>query len=256
MVMKRPEPAQQVELPLAEPRDIHEAAGGAQHREQTQQQHLVEWISHLAELTRVRQRLEMIWKSVASLVTPKSPATPPIVSSAMRIRGSQQNSAPHPVVTEDAGSSSPSWSPSVARRPGRPPASSMGRANPRILKRADAISSMPKCAGFATLIDRALIYRDDRYLAGGMRVGAYPQGVFISRNLTSDPNTGLGRWSDAEVASAIRDGRSKDGRELNLWGMPWAFFHNLAPDDAQAIARYLKTLPAAHNPNQSGRSRF
>ena len=103
------------------------------------------------------------------------------------------------------------------------------------------------CGLCHTEIDRALIYRDDRYLAGGMRVGAYPQGVFISRNLTSDPNTGLGRWSDAEVASAIRDGRSKDGRELNLWGMPWAFFHNLTPDDAQAIARYLKTLPAAHN---------
>ena len=103
------------------------------------------------------------------------------------------------------------------------------------------------CGLCHTEIDRALIYRDDRYLAGGMRVGTYPQGVFISRNLTSDPNTGLGRWSDAEVASAIRDGRSKDGRELNLWGMPWAFFHNLTPDDAQAIARYLKTLPAAHN---------
>lgn len=103
------------------------------------------------------------------------------------------------------------------------------------------------CGLCHTEIDRALIYRDDRYLAGGMRVGAYPQGVFISRNLTSDPNTGLGRWSDAEVASAIRDGRSKDGRELNLWGMPWAFFHNLTPDGAQAIARYLKTLPASHN---------
>ena len=98
------------------------------------------------------------------------------------------------------------------------------------------------CGLCHTEIDRALIYRDDRYLAGGMRVGAYPQGVFISRNLTSDPNTGLGRWSDAEVASAIRDGRSKDGRELNLWGMPWAFFHNLTPDGAQAIARYLKTF--------------
>ncbi len=80
-----------------------------------------------------------------------------------------------------------------------------------------------------------------------MRVGAYPQGVFISRNLTSDPDTGLGRWSEAEIAAAIRDGRSKDGRVLNIWGMPWAFFHNLTPDDAQAIARYLKTLPAVHN---------
>ncbi len=43
-----------------------------------------------------------------------------------------------------------------------------------------------------------MIYRDDRYLAGGMRVGAYPQGTFITRNLTSDPDTGLGRWSEAE----------------------------------------------------------
>ena len=76
---------------------------------------------------------------------------------------------------------------------------------------------------------------------------AYPQGVFISRNLTSDPDTGLGRWSDAEVAAAIRDGRSKDGRALNVWAMPWAFFHNLTPDDARAIARYLKTLPAVRN---------
>ena len=49
------------------------------------------------------------------------------------------------------------------------------------------------CGLCHTEIDRALIYRDDHYLAGGMRVGAYPQGVFISRNLTSDPDTGLGR---------------------------------------------------------------
>ena len=103
------------------------------------------------------------------------------------------------------------------------------------------------CGLCHTEIDRTLVYRDDHYLAGGMRVGAYPQGVFISRNLTSDPDTGLGRWSEAEVAAAIRDGRSKDGRVLNLWGMPWPFFHNLTRDDAQAIARYLKTLPAVRN---------
>ena len=104
------------------------------------------------------------------------------------------------------------------------------------------------CGLCHTEIDRALIYRaDDRYLAGGMRVGAYPQGVFIARNLTSDLNTGLGRWSEAEIAAAIRDGRSRDGRVLNFWGMPWIYFHNLTPEDADAIARCLKTLPAVHN---------
>ena len=71
--------------------------------------------------------------------------------------------------------------------------------------------------------------------------------MFIARNLTSDLNTGLGRWSEAEIAAAIRDGRSRDGRVLNFWGMPWIYFHNLTPEDADAIARCLKTLPAVHN---------
>jgi mono/diheme cytochrome c family protein len=103
------------------------------------------------------------------------------------------------------------------------------------------------CGLCHTEVDRTLIYRDDRYLAGGMRVGAYPQGTFISRNLTSDAETGLGGWTEAEVAAAIRDGIGKGGRQLNFWGMPWPWLHNMAPMDAIAIARYLKTLPPVHN---------
>ncbi len=78
-------------------------------------------------------------------------------------------------------------------------------------------------------VDPGGIYREDRYLAGGMRVGALPQGVFVSRNLTSDPDTGL------------------DGRTLNLWGMPWMYLYRLSVPDAEAIAAYLKTLSPVHN---------
>src|SRR5262249_9787821 len=61
------------------------------------------------------------------------------------------------------------------------------------------------CGLCHTPIDPAGIYRgDDFYLGGGMRVGAYPQGVFVSRNLTSDAATGLGQWSEGEIATAIR----------------------------------------------------
>lgn len=91
------------------------------------------------------------------------------------------------------------------------------------------------------------IYREDHYLAGGMRVGAYPQGIFISRNLTPDVETGLGAWSPQQIADAIRLGRAKDGRTLNFWGMPWMYLHALGGEDALAIARYLKTLPAVRN---------
>jgi len=103
------------------------------------------------------------------------------------------------------------------------------------------------CGLCHTELDPAMIYRDDRYLAGGMRVGAYPAGTFITRNLTSDVATGLGGWTEAEIAAAIRDGRAKGGRILNFWGMPWPWLHHLTADDAVAIARYLKTLPAVRN---------
>jgi mono/diheme cytochrome c family protein len=102
------------------------------------------------------------------------------------------------------------------------------------------------CGLCHTMISHGGIYRDDRYLAGGMAVGAYPHATIVSRNLTSDPQTGLGRWTDEEIVSAIRNGRSS-GRVLTIMDMPWVFFHALSDDDATAIARYLKTLPAVHN---------
>ena len=103
------------------------------------------------------------------------------------------------------------------------------------------------CGLCHTMINRTGIYRgDDAYLAGGMRVEAYPHGVFVTRNLTSDPETGLGRWTEAGIAMALRTGRAPD-RVLNLWGMPWMYLHQLTDDDARAVARYLKTLPPVRN---------
>jgi mono/diheme cytochrome c family protein len=104
-----------------------------------------------------------------------------------------------------------------------------------------------RCGLCHTPINRTGISRgDDWYLAGGMRVEAYPQGVFITRNLTSDPETGLGHWTEAQIAAAIRTGRTPN-RTLNIWGMPWMFFHGLTEDDALAIASYVKTLPPVCN---------
>jgi mono/diheme cytochrome c family protein len=119
--------------------------------------------------------------------------------------------------------------------------------HPDPLVRGEYLVRAQMCGLCHTQIDPVGIYRgDDFYLAGGMRVGAYPQGVFVTRNLTGDPETGLGRWSEAEIASAIRDGRARD-RLLNIWGMPWMFLHRLTEADARAIATYLKALPPVRN---------
>jgi mono/diheme cytochrome c family protein len=115
------------------------------------------------------------------------------------------------------------------------------------VKRGEYLVHAEMCGLCHTQINRTGIYRgDDAYLAGGMRVEAYPQGVFVTRNLTSDPETGLGHWTEAQIAAAIRTGRTPT-RTLNIWGMPWMFLHSLREDDALAIASYLKTLPPVRN---------
>jgi mono/diheme cytochrome c family protein len=116
-----------------------------------------------------------------------------------------------------------------------------------LVARGEYLVHAEMCGLCHTIINRTGIYRaDDFYLAGGMRVGLYPHGYYVSRNLTSDRATGLGAWTDAQVAVAIRTGRAR-GRPLNPHAMPWVFLHALTPDDALAIARYLKTLPAVRN---------
>jgi mono/diheme cytochrome c family protein len=116
-----------------------------------------------------------------------------------------------------------------------------------LLQRGEYLVHAEMCGLCHTQSDHTGIYRgDDFYLAGGIRIVAYPHGVFTTRNLTSDPESGLGRWTDAQIVNAFRNGRAPD-RLLNLWGMPWFYLHHLSDDDASAIAQYLKTLPPVRN---------
>jgi hypothetical protein len=55
----RPETPQKIQLPGAKQRDIGEGISTRQHREQTQQQYLIERVGHFAGLARIREILEM-----------------------------------------------------------------------------------------------------------------------------------------------------------------------------------------------------
>ena len=83
---------------------------------------------------------------------------------------------------------------------------------------------------------------------GGSEVGfEIPgRGVFHGPNLTSDPDTGLGKWSTSEIVTAITTGRRPDGRVLAPI-MPWHAFANLTREDSRAIAAFLKSLPPLKN---------
>jgi mono/diheme cytochrome c family protein len=71
-------------------------------------------------------------------------------------------------------------------------------------------------------------------------------GVFYGPNLTPDNDTGLGKWTLEQIATAITTGKRPDGRVLAP-PMPVESFKHLTKADALAIAAYLKTLPPIKN---------
>lgn len=75
------------------------------------------------------------------------------------------------------------------------------------------------------------------------RVEAFPEGTVLwSRNITSDPETGLGAWTDGEIARAITAGLSRDGTPLFL-NMPYDQFGQLSNDDLVDLVAWVRTLP-------------
>src|SRR5215468_4692449 len=78
-------------------------------------------------------------------------------------------------------------------------------------------------------------------LAGG-RVIADRGFRAVVPNITPDPDTGIGRWSDAEIAAAIRDGRRPDGTLIGPV-MPIALYHGLSDHDLMAMVAYLRAVP-------------
>jgi mono/diheme cytochrome c family protein len=90
-------------------------------------------------------------------------------------------------------------------------------------------------------------------LSGGFEFHL-PVGTFRVPNITPDPETGTGRYSDGEIARVLRHGVHADGRMV----LPFMPFADMSDDDLTAVISYLRTMPpvrhqvAPHSPNVLG----
>jgi len=84
--------------------------------------------------------------------------------------------------------------------------------------------------------------------AGGRELPT-PFGAFYGTNITPDPETGLGRWTDEEIIAAIRDGDLRDG-SVEAPVMPYYLYGGMADRDVRDLVAYLRTLPAARRENR------
>ncbi len=62
-------------------------------------------------------------------------------------------------------------------------------------------------------------------------------------NLTPDPQTGLGNWSEADFITAMRSGVRPDGTAIDP-KMPWKGFSLMTDEELKALWLYLASLPA------------
>lgn len=70
-----------------------------------------------------------------------------------------------------------------------------------------------------------------------------PVGKIYSRNITPDMETGIGKFTDAEIARALRYGVHPDGTAVFDF-MP---FHNTSDEDLTAIISYLRSQKPVNN---------
>ena len=84
-----------------------------------------------------------------------------------------------------------------------------------------------------------------KHLAGGFQMND-ELGLWITPNITPDPETGIGRWTDAEVIRAIREGKRPDGKTLGP-PMPFELYRRLSDSDVTAMVAYLRTVAPVRN---------
>ena len=71
-------------------------------------------------------------------------------------------------------------------------------------------------------------------------------GYLPAANITPDPDTGLGRWTDGEILRAMREGVDRNGNAL-FPIMPYVHLRAMSDEDAKSIVVYLRTLEPRRN---------
>ena len=85
----------------------------------------------------------------------------------------------------------------------------------------------------------------NKLFAGGEEAFEGPWGKVYAVNISSDKETGIGGWTDAQIKQAITKGIGDEGEKLLV--MPWEIFQGLADEDVNNIIAYLRTVPPVRN---------
>jgi len=123
-----------------------------------------------------------------------------------------------------------SWRPALA--PITPPV--FTAFAPQLVEKGAMLAGVGNCAACHTV-------KGGAPFAGGLGM-ATPFGTIYSSNITPDPDTGIGRWSQAAFKRAMREGVRRDGAHL-FPAFPYNHFTLVSDADLTALYAYFMTRP-------------
>lgn len=94
-----------------------------------------------------------------------------------------------------------------------------------------------------------------REVLSGGRAFVTDFGTFHAPNISSDPEHGVGDWSDLELASAIMRGVSPGGAHYYP-AFPYTSYIKANPQDVADLIAHMRTLPASDTPSLQHDLRF
>jgi len=82
--------------------------------------------------------------------------------------------------------------------------------------------------------------------AGGLKIVLAPGMEVMTANITPDPETGIGKWTDDQIKAALTKGVTPTGGQISP-PMPFPWFKNMTDQDLNAVVAYLRTIPPVVN---------
>ena len=114
--------------------------------------------------------------------------------------------------------------------------------DPALVKRGRDLAAIGNCSDCHTA-------PGGKTLAGGLAVPT-PFGAIYSSNITPDPDSGIGRWSEAAFQRAMRSGVDRAGHHLYPT-FPYDHFTNVSDEDDRALYAFLMTRAAVRAPERA-----
>lgn len=121
---------------------------------------------------------------------------------------------------------------------------STGRAETPVERGRYLVETIGACGNCHTPLGKRGPDRS-KYMAGGFVFKEKPFTAYSS-NITQDKETGIGSWTDAQIARAIREGIRPDGSLIGP-PMPFELYRQLSDNDLKAMVAYLRTIKPITN---------